>query len=352
MRDSAPAAPGAPGPAPDAAHRSPLDAASQRLALDKHYVLGFSAVAFLSGVAGAMVYSARRTPGTGALASAAHASAHAPAAHAPARSVVHRAHPAPRPPRAPTPAAPHVVDVRTAPAPAAEPPADPAADVPPLADAAKKGPLALFREMNAAIFSAFRAPPPQRTQPVGALRTARLPPRTGAPDTPPAAPQVGALRTAPTRQGLGVLHKTPQDLPAGVEAPAPDASARSDGPLLAFGAFSLATAIVGGVTLAVVFAVRQALNISTVEEFADWMHANMPRIGRSSALARYVPAVATGPEPAGWAGPPPADLAERMNATEDPIEWAQLVRLQLDHELAEHHAAREERRRLRAQHAQ
>ncbi|WFD02180.1 hypothetical protein MOBT1_000861 [Malassezia obtusa] len=229
MRDSAPAAPGAPGPAPDAAHLSPLDAASQRLALDKHYVLGFSAVAFLSGVAGAMVYSAH---------------------------------------------------------------------------------------------------------------------------TPPAAPQVGALRTAPTRQGLGVLHKTPQGLPAGVEAPAPDTSARSDGPLLAFGAFSLATAIVGGVSLAVVFAVRQALNISTVEEFADWMHANMPRIGRSSALARYVPAVATGPEPAGWAGPPPADLAERMNATEDPVEWAQLARLQLDHELAEHHAAREERRRLRAQHAQ
>ncbi|KAI3620052.1 hypothetical protein CBS9595_002019 [Malassezia furfur] len=350
----------------DDAHRAPIEAAAQRLAMDKKHVVALAAVTFVGGMAGAMAYTLRRKPAMDAVAPLApSARVHTDAAvHAHAAQASH----APVFTPASRPSGPRVVDVRTqrqaasAPAPSAPATSAPAADEAeapaPLADAAKQGPLAIFREMNAAIFSAFRSSPPSAPTSasggIRALRAARSPasstPATDAPAS--SAPHAVGLRTASNNHGIGVLHKTPQTLPPGVAPAAAQAGARNDGPLLAFGAFSLATALVGGVSLAVVFAVRQALNISTVEEFADWMHEHMPRLGRGGTLSRYVPAVASGPEPSGWNGPPPEDIPERMNQTEDPIEWAQLAQLQLDHEHAQHQEERAARRKLRAQRAE
>lgn len=358
----------------DVEHRAPLDAAAQRLALDKKQVVAFAAITFVGGMAAAMAYTLRRKPPMDAVAPLAH-TARSPAEHA--HTHVAQATHAPAHALAPRSSGPRIVDVRTqrpeASAPAPSTPVTTAstangaaADAPaPLSEAAKQGPMAIFREMNAAIFSAFRSSPasPSATAPasggIRALRAARSPapgasassaPASSAP-TQSTAHAVG-LRTATSNQGIGVLHKTPQTLPPGVAPAAAQAGARNDGPLLAFGAFSLATAIVSGVSLAVVFAVRQALNISTVEEFADWMHERMPRLGRGEVLSRYTAVIDSGPEPNEWVGMLPDDVTERMSQTEDPFEWAQLVQLQLDYEHAHHLKERAERRKLRAQRAE
>ncbi|WFC95438.1 hypothetical protein MBRA1_002086 [Malassezia brasiliensis] len=350
----------------DDAHRAPIEAAAQRLAMEKKHVVALAAITFVGGMAGAMAYTLRRKPPMDAVTPLAQSAR----AHTDAATHAHALHSTYVPESTPVTrsSGPRVVDMRTqrqaAPAPAPAPTATtaPAADEAtapaPLAEAAKQGPLAIFREMNAAIFSAFRSSPASAptSAPGGirALRAARAP-TSSSPVTSAhvsSAPHTVGLRTASNNHGIGVLHKTPQSLPPGVAPAAAQAGAQSNGPLLAFGAFSLATAIVGGVSLAVVLAVRQALNISTVEEFADWMHEHMPRLGRGSTLSRYVPAIASGPEPSGWSGPPPDDIPGRMNQTEDPIEWAQLAKLQLDHEHAQHQEERAARRKLRAQRAE
>lgn len=365
-------------------HRSPVDQAAERLALDKNYVVGLSVAAFLSGAAGAVVFSFRKRPPPDVKKNAlfppkAAAPVYVPhtlqgaearvgpgyrdeearsrIASAAVKKVLHRAEHgnAPRSATAPLgePAA-TAPAATAASATAASTATPPESEPAPLFEAAKKGPFAIFREMNASIFSAFRSDQPKaRPMRVAALQAA---PPSGAPPSgasPPGTPPSGvriapAMRAAAPTGGLSALHKNPQVAAAATPQPSPEESARSDGPLLAFGAFSLATTIVCGVSLAVVFAVRQTLNITSVEEFADYMHERMPRLGRHGALAPYLPAVPVEHDANDVTiAPPGGDVGERMERTEDPVEWVRLARLQLDTELAEHQAQREARRRRR-----
>lgn len=369
-------------------HRSPVDQAAERLALDKNYVVGLSVAAFLSGAAGAVVFSFRKRPPpdvkkqalfppkAAAPVRVPHALQGAEArvgqgykdeearsriASAAVKKVLHKAEhgDAPSSATAPfgAPAATAAGSARSATAvsSATLPESEPA----PLFEAAKKGPFAIFREMNASIFSAFRSEQPKtRPMRVAALQAAPSSgaspsgtPPSGTPlsSTPPPGVRIApAMRAAAPTGGLSALHKNPQVVAAAAPQPTPEESARSDGPLLAFGAFSLATTIVCGVSLAVVFAVRQTLNITSVEEFADYMHERMPRLGRDGALAPYLPAVPVEHDANDVTiAPPGDDVGERMERTEDPVEWVRLARLQLDTELAEHQAQREARRRRR-----
>ncbi|WFD43721.1 hypothetical protein MPSI1_002385 [Malassezia psittaci] len=342
---------------PDApVDRHVLDQAAHRLNVDKTYVLAASGVAFLGGIAGAMVYTMRRGQNPAEL----------QRLH---KSVSNSSQPVAirtsqqNPLTSSTPVSRQTVDTRGTyrtsnemhPLSSARPvvelrhtslasseksneetPSDPLP--------ASKGPLSIFREMNAAIFSAFREnrSDPKSTPAKGLRRSTNASLSPSIPNTSQ------SLRTAPTNYGVGVLHKTPQLLPAGVQQETAQASSRNDGPLLAFGAFSLATLLVTGMSLAVVVSVRHTLQISSVEEFADWMHEHMPRIGRSSSLADYIPSITTGSEPSGWTGPLPDDVPDRLSHTEDPLEWAQLAQVQLDRELAQHNADRQARREQRA----
>lgn len=364
-------------------HRSPVDQAAERLALDKNYVVGLSVAAFLSGAAGAVVFSFRKRPPpdvkkqalfppkAAAPVRVPHALQGAEArvgqgyrdeearsriASAAVKKVLHKAEHGDAPSSATAPfGAPAATAAGSAPSATAVPAATPPESEPaPLFEAAKKGPFAIFREMNASIFSAFRSDQPKaRPMRVAALQAAPpsgAPPSSATPSgTPPSGVRIApAMRAAAPTGGLSALHKNPQVAAAATPQPTPEESARSDGPLLAFGAFSLATTIVCGVSLAVVFAVRQTLNITSVEEFADYMHERMPRLGRDGALAPYLPAVPVEHDANDVTiAPPGGDVGERMERTEDPVEWVRLARLQLDTELAEHQAQREARRRRR-----
>ncbi|WFC99899.1 RING-type E3 ubiquitin transferase [Malassezia yamatoensis] len=344
-------------------HRHVLDQAAHRLAVDKSYVLAASGVAFLGGIAGAMVYTRRRAPNSAEL---------------------HRLHTSMSNNSKPvairtsqqntlstsTPVSYQTVDMRGTYRSSNEIP--PSSGVRPVVDLrhtkiassekltkgtpesyqdtvpdsqpASKGPLFIFREMNAAIFSAFRENRSDlKSAPAKGLRRS-----TDGSLSPSISNVSQSLRTSPTNYGVGVLHKTPQRLPDGIQQEAVQGSSRNDGPLLAFGAFSLATLLVAGVSLAVVISIRRTLNISSVEEFADWMHEHMPRIGQSSSLADYIPSITTGSEPTGWTGPLPEDVPSRLSQTEDPLEWAQLAQVQLNRELAQHNADRQARREQRA----
>ena len=192
----------------DVEHRAPLDAAAQRLALDKKQVVAFAAITFVGGMAAAMAYTLRRKPPMDAVAPLAH-TARSPAEHA--HTHVAQATHAPAHALAPRSSGPRIVDVRTqrpeASAPAPSTPVTTAstangaaADAPaPLSEAAKQGPMAIFREMNAAIFSAFRSSPasPSATAPasggIRALRAARSP-APGAPAS--SAPACAASRSS------------------------------------------------------------------------------------------------------------------------------------------------------------
>lgn len=256
--------------------------------LSAQQLAGFGASAFLAGVAGATVYLLRRR-------GLRHVDGVAAGMKGPGASVPHAAA-----------------------APPAQQPATAQQDV--------KGPLTLFREMNVAAFSRLRDP--------HAPRVASLAKAAPVEAAEPAAPAIGALR----RGGA------PSVPPPAPEVPAEDDG--SDGAILAVRAFALATAIVASGAAAVVFGVRQALDVTTVAEFGDAMRRIMPTLGEPAAhVVGWLPSVPvpdadeTAAEP--LAAPLPLEaVGERLLATSDPIEWLRIARQQLDAELAAEQAAR------------
>lgn len=324
---------------PSAAERAPRE----RLPFDQRYVVAAGAAVFFASAVGAAAYSFRRRPWEAAqVVSDQVSGSGGPAGSAPLAPLAGRTATTSRA-SVPVRATPHALS------PAIATQSRDAADASesPIFHAASQGPLTLFREMNAAIFSAFR--------------THRTPRVRAQPQQVHVAPAPSGL--APRAAGIGALHRSRSSsasAPSALQkfhpqapAPAPSgAPGGTDGPLLAFGAFSLATALVAAGSLVVVFTVRQVLNISTVEEFADKMHEILPSMDRSAVLARFLPPVPVPPVDETAPSSPPLplphkELYQKLDSTEDPLEWLQIARMQLDAEHAEHRERREQRRAVR-----
>lgn len=252
-------------------------------------LVGFGTSAFLAGVAGATVYLLRRR-------GLRHVDGMAAGMRGPASNV--------------TPA--------TVPPPQQQQPA--------VAPQEVKGAFTLFCEMNSAAFSRLR----NRNAP----RVASLAKATPVEAAESAAPTIGALRR-------GGAPSMPPPVP---EVPAEDDGSGSV--FLAVRALALATTIVAAGAVAVVFGVRQALDVSTAAEFGDAMRRIMPAIGEPTAhVVGWLPSVPVPDVDESAAEPLAAPLplkavAERLLATSDPIEWLQITRQQLDAELAAEQAAR------------
>jgi len=201
-------------------------------------------------------------------------------------------------------------------------------------DDAPKSAWALFGEMNAAVFRGGACAPPSepaRSAPLSAL-SRRAPPPTAATGRAPAA-QPGPLR-ALSRSGTG---------------PSAEPAARiedldNDGALLAVRAFAVATALVGAGAACAALLVRATLGVRSLEELADCLHTWMPSLRPPAALERYLPAI---PRDDTGAAPAEPDVAERLEATDDVVEWLRLARLQLDAEMAAHTAERVQRTQAR-----
>ncbi|WFD31222.1 RING-type E3 ubiquitin transferase [Malassezia sp. CBS 17886] len=339
---------------------------STRLPLRYDYAVGLSAAAFLTGAAGAVVYSfrRRRAVDVGDVAGA------VGAAGAPVKAGRGMAAPGAAAfpfslqsggGRASTGAMSAAPAGTTSAAPTGA-----SADVPSHAtETAPKTPWTLFREMNATIFSALR-PGKARTAtpavPPASLGRVAVAPNAHARHAPHGlsalqknAP-VGVVQNT-SSQRIGALQKAPAPPPSQADAAARVAAEQEargpDGPLLAFGAFSLATAIVCASTAAAVATVRYALGVKSVEEFADKMHMWMPSLSRKeNAAAQWVPSV---PVPEGdESSPAPSDvplaaplsgaeLDERLAQAQDHVEWLRVARTQMDAELAAHSARRAQR---------
>ena len=99
--------------------------------------------------------------------------------------------------------------------------------------------------------------------------------------------------------------------------------------------------------------VRQTLDVTTVEEFADKMHALMPPIEwRPAWVTRLVnvPQEDESTPPVAPAAPLPIHEAiHRLDHAQDPLEWLQIARQQLDAEEARHRAERAHRLASRRQ---
>lgn len=318
------------GQAPEAARQDTPAREARTLPFSKPYAIGFSAAMFLTGVAGAMLYSFRRRPAA-ALNEALDSGAARPGGVV--RTLTSEA-------------------FQEAPAPEAELGARaPEAPRSSIDEAASQGPLSLFREMNAAIFRKNKAGAPARPG-VSALRAA---PQEGAPAVVRDSSAVSSAIRAPAAGAVGAFQKK-------APAPAPSASLQDapqpqdegvSGPVLALGAFGLATAIVGVGATAVVAIVRQTLDVTTVEEFADKMHALMPSIEwRPAWVTRLVnvPQEDESTPPVAPAAPLPIHEAiHRLDHAQDPLEWFQIARQQLDAEEARHRAERAHRLASRRQ---
>lgn len=331
-------------------HGASIEAVSDKLAMEKSYVVGLAAAAFFAGAGGAVLYSFRRRPPrpNSIATSSAPIRFAAPqkeaAVHAEGHAVATAARGITRPTHVVAPPKPY-------PRPSASADQhdfDDEAGRAPLSDAAKQGPLAIFREMNAAIFSSMRSSGPVN-RPLGQSVSTTLP-TTAAGGLRLA--NTASVRAAPSTQALGVLQKTPRAVVDDDPPPSPEESARSDGPLMAFGAFTLATALVGGVTAAVTLGIRHGLGITSVEELADYIHEYMPRLGRQSTVTRYLPVVppqAHEEDEEPDTALSPDEVVDRLKTTDDPVEWVHLARLRLQTELNEHRAQREARRLARMQ---
>ncbi|PKI82417.1 hypothetical protein MVES1_003395 [Malassezia vespertilionis] len=296
---------------------APRDAARQDAHKDAtaartRFILTLSTVAFVTGAAGTLFYCMRRKPGT-------------PNVHAVTGDARAMAHAAASEEQAPV-----------------------------------KTPLALFREMHAGAWrflsprapamhakapaSAVRAVPAKRTTiqaaPVGLAKL------KATPATPPVTTVMAAApHAAPTSYSIGVLAPTPE------RTPHEPRDQTSDGPLLALGAFSLATSIVGASALGAVLWVRYYFEISSVDEFVDRMRAALSQWRLHTYVQYYMPSFSeedTAPHAMDMRLAP-EELHARIADTQDPAEFLRLMRVQLDQEYAAHEEARAARLAARAQ---
>lgn len=241
---------------------------------------------------------------------------------------------------------------------------------PPESDAElEKNAWEVFRDVHKAMFSSISL---KRTSSRPAAKAVLVSSHTS-----PSAKTIGALTRSSHNPASGASHATnvtPSVLSKKTSATT-QANARqipetngADGPLLALGAFGLATAIVGAGALAVTWAVQYALGVDTVEEFADKMHTIMPPLSRHARMAQYIPAVPVSKHqelPVSTPQPSPfhhreaeadetpvtmlsqAELTHKLEHTDDIPEWLTYARMQLDAEYAAHEAAKSDRRRQR-----
>ena len=170
---------------------------------------------------------------------------------------------------------------------------------PPGSDAElEKNAWEVFRDVHKAMFSSISL---KRTSSRPAAKAVLVSSHTS-----PSAKTIGALTRSSPNPASGASHATnvtPSVLSKKTSATT-QANARqisetngADGPLLALGAFGLATAIVGAGALAVTWAVQYALGVDTVEEFADKMHTIMPPLSRHARMAQYIPGCACNKAP-------------------------------------------------------
>ncbi|WFD24038.1 hypothetical protein MEQU1_002735 [Malassezia equina] len=201
---------------------------------------------------------------------------------------------------------------------------------------APKSAWALFGEMNAAIFRRGARPPlteAPTTSPLRALSRRAQPPQ-GATTRSAAPTSEGPLR-ALSRSNTG---------------PVPEPVARmedldNDGALMAVRAFAVATALVGAGAACTAFLLRATLGVRSMEELADTLHMWMPSLRPPAALERYLPVIPRDASDNGATTEP--NVAQRLEATDDVMEWLHLARLQLDAEMATHTAERLQRMEAR-----
>lgn len=197
--------------------------------------------------------------------------------------------------------------------------------------------LSLFREMNAAVFrrGARRTPTPAQepARPPSALSRAKAPTaplgalsRVEAPTTP--------LR-ALSRSGTGAVAEPdvrPEDLD-------------QDGAAMAIRAFAVATALVGAGAACVALGLRATLGVRSLEELADYLHTWGPSLRAPSALVPYLPEI---PCDEADVTDHATDVEQRLETTDDVLEWLRLARVQLDEEMAAHTAERVRRLEARS----
>lgn len=201
---------------------------------------------------------------------------------------------------------------------------------------APKSAWALFGEMNAAIFRRGARPPlteAPTTSPLRAL-SRRAPPLESATTRSVAPASEGPLR-ALSRSQTG---------------PAPEPVERmedldNDGALMAVRAFAVATALVGAGAACTAFLLRATLGVRSMEELADTLHTWMPSLRPPAVLERYLPVIPRDASDNDAITEP--NVAQRLEATDDVMEWLHLARLQLDAEMATHTAERLQRMEAR-----